>query len=124
LSRHRARDATLGYNRRDDPGEPAHEHRVTMARYRIVHWREIPSLVEAIDGADTARRPLSQRFQDLIDAVAMREGASETDAYLDGWGQTPDLEREGAAADVADQLVEELESRFDELARIRLLPPR
>ena len=28
-----------------------------MARYRIVHWREIPALVEAEDGEHTVRRP-------------------------------------------------------------------
>jgi hypothetical protein len=59
-----------------------------MARYRIVHWREIPALVEADDGDGTVRRPLSPRFQTLIDAVAMQVGATETEAYLEGWGQT------------------------------------
>ena len=39
-----------------------------MARVRIIQWRDLPSLVEAIDGEHTVRVPLSQRFQDLIDA--------------------------------------------------------
>ena len=69
-----------------------------MARYRIVHWREIPALVEADDGDGTVRRPLSPRFQTLIDAVAMQAGATETEAYLEGWGQTAETERPGAAA--------------------------
>src|SRR5215813_6879427 len=43
----------------------------TMARYRVVHWQDIPSLVEAAEGDRTAQRQLSQRFQDLIDALAM-----------------------------------------------------
>jgi hypothetical protein len=95
-----------------------------VARYHIVHWREIPSLVEATDGEHTARRPLSQRFQDLIDAVAMREGAADSEAYLDGWSQSADLERPGSARTVADQLADELEATFDELVAERLLPPR
>ena len=40
-----------------------------MARYRIIQWRDLPSLVEATDGDHTVRIPLSQRFQDLIDAL-------------------------------------------------------
>src|SRR6202011_6228532 len=68
-----------------------------MARVRIVQWRDLPSLVEAQEGGETVRVPLSQRFQDLIDAVAMREGASDSDAYLDGWASGPEAERPGAA---------------------------
>ena len=51
-----------------------------MARYRIVHWKDIPSLVEAADADRTVRHQLSQKFQDLIDALAMRENATEGDA--------------------------------------------
>ena len=94
-----------------------------MACYRIIHWKQIPSLVEAFDGDQVARIPLSQRFQDLIDAVAMREGASETDAYLEGWGQGPDLDRPGAATTVAEQVAAELEAGFQDLVAARFLPP-
>jgi Virulence factor len=94
-----------------------------MARYRIVHWREIPSLVEAVEGDQIARVPLSQRFQDLIDAVAMRQGASDTDAYLAGWGQTADLERPGSVEQVASEVAARLEGEFQDLAARRLLPP-
>ena len=96
-----------------------------MARYRIVHWRDIPSLVEAADGAETARVPLSQRFQDLIDAVALREGASESEAYLEGWGHGPEAERPGAPQAVAEAVAAELEAGFQDLLMRRFLgPPR
>ena len=75
-----------------------------MARYRIIQWRDLPSMVEATDGDQTVRVPLSQRFQDLIDAVAMREGASESEAYLEGWAPGPDTERPGDAGSVARQV--------------------
>lgn len=94
-----------------------------MARYRIVHWKEIPSLVEAFDGDEVVRVPLSQRFQDLIDAVAMRDGASEADAYLQGWGQGPDHERPGGAREVAERMAATLEAEFPDLVAERLLPP-
>ena len=93
-----------------------------MARYRILHWKEIPSLVEAFDGDQVARVPLSQRFQDLIDTVAVREGATATDAYLEGWGQGPDLDRSGDPRAVAEEVAAEIEARFPDLAAARLLP--
>ena len=94
-----------------------------MARYRVIHWREIPSMVEAFEGADVVAIPLSQRFQDLIDAVAMREGASESEAYLEGWGQSPDVECEGSAHEVAEQVAASLEAEFPDLVARRFLPP-
>lgn len=92
-----------------------------MAKYRILHWKDIPSLVEAFDGESAARVPLSQRFQDLIDAVAMREGVSESEAYLDGWGQGPEQERPGAPEAVAEEVAAELEAGFQELLMRRVL---
>jgi hypothetical protein len=85
-----------------------------VARYHVLRWKEIPSLVEARDGDHTARVPLSQRFQDLIDAVAMREGASDTEAYLAGWGRDPEVERPGEARSVAEAVAAELEASFAE----------
>jgi len=93
-----------------------------MARYRIVHWKEIPSVVEAADGDQTARRQLSQKFQDLIDALAMRENSTEGDAYLEGWGQADWVERGGSADEVAEAVVAELEGAFQALLMKRFLP--
>jgi hypothetical protein len=86
-----------------------------MARYRIVHWREIPSLVEVFDGERVVRTLLSQRFQDLIDAVAMRRGVSDSEAYLDGWGQTVDVEHPGGVDEVAGEVAAKLETEFQDL---------
>jgi hypothetical protein len=96
-----------------------------MARYRIIQWRDLPSLVEAVEGEQTVRVPLSQRFQDLIDAVAMREGASESEAYLEGWAPGPETERPGGAEAVAQAVAAELEDGFQDLVTRRMLgPPR
>jgi hypothetical protein len=96
-----------------------------MARYRIIQWRDLPSLVEAEDGGPTVRVPLSQRFQDLIDTVAMREGATETDAYLDGWAPGPERERPGDAEAVAREVAAEIEASFPDLVLRRFAgPPR
>ncbi len=94
-----------------------------MAGYRVVYWREIPSLIEAFDGDHTVRASLSQRFQDLIDAVAMRTGASSSEDYLDGWRQSAESDRPGSADSVAQQVAAELEASFDRLLQHHLLSP-
>ena len=91
-----------------------------MARYQILSWKTIPSLVEASEGDRTVRASLSQRFQDLIDAVAMREGASAADTYLEGWGKGPIDERPGSAETVAQVVAAELEASFQEILRENL----
>jgi hypothetical protein len=85
-----------------------------MATYQIVAWRGIPASVEARDGRDTVNRQLSERFQMLIDSAAMQLGLHESEAYIEQWSQSESAERPGAAADVADAVIAELEARFPE----------
>ncbi len=81
-----------------------------MARVWITYWREIPVLVTAREGAEEATVPLSPRFQELVDAVAMREGLAGAEAYLAAWRQGPAEEHPGPAVGAAA-----LEERFDEV---------
>ena len=85
-----------------------------MARYQILCWKDIPSVVEATDGQQTEKRQLSDRFQVLIDAVAMQLGLAGTDEYLDQWEHGEEQERPGSPRDVADAVVAEIEGRFAE----------
>jgi hypothetical protein len=85
-----------------------------MASYRIIAWKDIPATVEARDDADAVTLPLSERFQALIDAVAMQLGLAAEDAYLEHWGAT-EGERTGSARDVGAAIVAELEDRFPEI---------
>lgn len=89
-----------------------------MATFRIIAWRDIPASVEARDEREQVTLPLSDRFQALIDAVAMQTGAHEDETYLEHWGAT-DGERPGPAGEVATAVVAELEQRFEDLARTR-----
>ncbi len=84
-----------------------------MAQYRITYWQTIPSQVEAFEGPERVRRLLGPRFQELIDAAAMRQGLTGTDAYLDGWRTGPVLARAGAPGDVAETVAAELEAQFE-----------
>ena len=83
-----------------------------MASYRIIAWQDIPASVEARDGQDSITVPLSERFQALIDSVAMQQGVHD-DAYLEAWGAT-DGERAGSAREVVAAIAAELEERFPE----------
>jgi hypothetical protein len=87
------------------------------AEYRITYWQEIPSLVEAVAGDERVRRPLSGRFQHLIDAAAMRRGVIGTDAYLDGWRVGPIHIRQGSPGEVAAAVAAEIEGQFEEIRR-------
>jgi hypothetical protein len=85
----------------------------------VISWREIPAQVTAGKGRSAARVQLSDRFQEAIDAAAMRAGLSGTDAYLEEWCRASrpcgdDLAAEVAAAaaqieqDYTDERLERL----------------
>ena len=86
-----------------------------MAKYTVLNWQDLPSLVEATDEDGTHKIQLSQRFQALIDHVAMESGLMGSDAYLDAWNKTYVQEREGKAEDVAKAIAEEVEAQFSDI---------
>ena len=53
-----------------------------MANLTVVYWRDIPAQVIAKAGRKSAKKMLSDRFQEAIDRAAMRSGAAGTDEYL------------------------------------------
>ncbi|HKB25477.1 MAG TPA: virulence factor [Methylomirabilota bacterium] len=85
-----------------------------MATYQVIAWRDIPAVVEARDGAGAVTRQLSERFQSLIDSVAMQFGLEGSEAYIEQWTRSAVAERAGTAAEVADAVAAELEDRFQE----------
>jgi hypothetical protein len=74
-----------------------------MANLIITYWRDIPSQISVKIGRREEKHMLSERFQEAIDMAAMRDGASDTDAYLAEW-------RRAAPIAVGDDLVAEAES--------------
>ncbi len=90
-----------------------------MARYQIMYWKEIPAQVKAVDDqGGKAKAMLPERFSEAIDAAAMVEGSTETDAYLEGWAWGPSVERDGSAEDVVKDLIKELDQAYPQ-ARLR-----
>src|SRR5258707_3091625 len=114
-------EATGGLRGCQGSGPPSATIGGAMARVRIIQWRDLPSLVEAEEGGETVRVQLSQRFQDLIDAVAMREGATESEAYLAGWAPGPESDRPGGAQAVGQAGADRLAGRGSGLGVVRLL---
>jgi hypothetical protein len=80
-----------------------------LASYRILAWRNIPAQVQATDdtGAQVSRS-LPAWFGQEIDRVAMHDGLAGTDAYLEQFAWSEEIEREGTAAEVADAVLEDL----------------
>ena len=87
-----------------------------MATYSIIAWKGIPASVEAQDGDDSVTVELSERFQMLIDSVAMQRGLHDSDEYLESWTRDESQDRRGTAREVADAVAADLEGRFAEFA--------
>lgn len=92
-----------------------------MPELTVISWRDIPAQVTAGKGRHAARTQLSERFQEAIDAAAMRAGLIGTDTYLEEWRRDArpcgeDLEAEVAA--VVWQLEQEYsDERLEGLVR-------
>ena len=91
-----------------------------MASVQVLFWQEIPSVVEAREGRDVHKVQLSQRFQELIDRVAMRQGLAGSDAYLEQWVKGPAEKREGDPRAVAQAVASEIEARYEAIRSAQL----
>ena len=56
-----------------------------MAKLVILYWRDIPSQIVVKKGQETAKRILSNRFQEAIDIAAMRSQSHNSNDYLADW---------------------------------------
>ncbi len=86
-----------------------------MAKFEILYWQKLPSMVEATDDDGTQKIQLSQRFQDLIDYVAMETGLAGTDDYLEKWTRGESQERDGTAEEVVKAVADEFEAQFEDI---------
>jgi hypothetical protein len=75
-----------------------------MAELTVIWWRDIPSQVTAKRGRVRAATVLDQRFQEAIDAAAMRAGLIGTDAYLEQWRREPRACGDDLAGEVAQEV--------------------
>ena len=81
-----------------------------MAFYQVLYWKDIPAQVRVlVEGRRPQSRQMPERFQQEIDARAMREGLVGTDEYLQHWHWSEKSERDLSPDDLLDAVVRELE---------------
>jgi hypothetical protein len=86
----------------------------------VIWWRDIPAQVTAKEGRTMSRAQLSERFQEAIDAAAMRAGLIGTDAYLGEWRREPRACGEDLDTEVAEE-AEWLEAAYPDDVLERLV---
>ena len=85
-----------------------------MSEYQITYWRDFPSMVVVKNGEETVKVSLASRFQEAIDEAAMRVGAEDADAYLDGWRKSDWIVEQGDATEVAERVSSGIENSLDD----------
>lgn len=83
-----------------------------MSTYEILTWHGIPTGVRATDTQGQVVEHLPLRFQVAVDAVAMKTGRTEDEAYLAGWQYSEPAERAGSATEVARAIAAELVAEY------------
>ena len=91
-----------------------------MAKVSILYWQDIPSVVEARGPDGVHKELLSERFQELIDLIAMKKKLMGTDEYLMQWHKGRRYEVKGTAKEAAAVVKEDFESRYKEIRKAEL----
>ena len=57
-----------------------------MARFQILYWQDVPSVIQAFaEDGSAVKRQLPEWFQQEIDRRAMEQGLVGSEAYLEEW---------------------------------------
>lgn len=83
-----------------------------MAQCTILYWRDIPAQVIVKQGRKSAKKPLSERFEQAIDRAAMKCGAKDSDSYLAEWRRGDPVAIDGTPDDVLALQLEYLETTY------------
>ena len=78
-------------------------------------------MVVARDESDTFKVALANRFQEAIAEAAMRLGASDADAYMNGWNRSEWTQADGSVVEIAERISRELEENLNEARLNELL---
>ena len=86
-----------------------------MPQRIIVYWKDIPAQVIIRAGRrNTAKRQLSERFEQAIDMAAMRAGQRDSDDYLEQWRRSEPEDIEGEDLEqLADLELASIETEYD-----------
>ncbi len=86
-----------------------------MTKVTLLCWQEIPSMVEARDGAQRHKIELSLRFQELIDLIAMRRKLDGSDDYLLQWVKQKQPDSEQTPEQAATAVAAEIEGKYEDI---------
>src|SRR5207248_3349992 len=115
----RDREGHLAGRPRRDAREPLRQGPVrlrvrpepeVMARYQILYWQDVPSVIKAFDDTGETKRQLADWYQQEIDKRAMVQGLTGSDEYLEQWRWGELEERPGTPDEVLDAVERELEA--------------
>lgn len=84
-----------------------------MAQLILRYWRDMPAMVTVKKGRKQAKRALPERFEQAIDAAAMKSGADKTDDYLEGFHTKAPLEVSDDLEEEAQKALQEIEAQYD-----------
>ena len=102
------------------PARDEKNREATMANVIIVYWRDMPAQVLVGRGRNGVKLPLPERFEQAIDRAAMKSGAAESDAYLEGFRKADPIPVEGSDQDAAAATVAKIEADYHQ-DRIKVL---
>ena len=103
-----------------EPGRAPVRGESDMADVTIVYWRDMPAQVIVGKGRRGTKLPLPERFEQAIDRAAMKSGAAQSDAYLEGFRKAPPYPVDGEDTEVAAAEVARIDAEYD-LPRIKAL---
>ena len=84
-----------------------------MAKVKVLSWRGIPMSVKARDDdGRRASRSMPEWFGKEVDRVAMREGLTSEDAYLDQLAWSEETDEPGDAETAAEAVVARLAAEW------------
>jgi len=92
-----------------------------LAQVTIVYWRDIPAQIIVGKGRGASKIQLSERFEQAIDRVAMKVGATDDDAYIGEWRKADPVEVAGEPQDVARQEADRIEATYDKERLLSLI---
>jgi cvfA/B/C family virulence factor len=85
-----------------------------MARFQILYWQDVPSVLQAFaDDGTPVKRQLPDWYQQEIDRVAMEQGLVGSDAYLDQFAWRELEARDGTPNEVLDAVESQLVATRD-----------
>jgi hypothetical protein len=86
-----------------------------MADVTIVYWRDMPAQVIVGRGRRGTKAPLPERFEQAIDRAAMKSGAAQSDAYMEGFRKADPIIMDGQDdASIAAAAVAEIDGTYDQ----------